>query len=625
MSATTPTPPRPPAPDAAGQHDSLEPGVPEVPTHEAEHFNPANDEMSNSLPETLEIFLSMVGVVNRTASGMSTPLDSVHPPPSEAHSEISSPENDESIFESSFDLTEERLQHVFQMFDTDKDGRISYESLRKVLEFHTAGSVSTPLLNEKSFQDLVKHLDLDGSGDISFLELSEGIRLLMLRALFHRPGGPRHDSAKLELIDYNITRLERRIVGDGSASSIRNAKPATSSPFFASSKHMSSTDFYFSPRPEWVMTRWINVACSSKAPSILTMKRLAIKYVLHPLALEDALSSERHRPKVEVFSSHYFLIIPIFSIESPPLLLTNGTSALDSPTNLLSKATRQLRRFCFGCRESFRRRLPPGTKDKAGTFDAQQSYGPPPVSQVRIQMVSIFVNVPTNDTIITFTTGGVEGSSDNHDADGPVPWQLRVQKELEKSYSKLRQYDAQYLVYALLDQAVDLVTPLVSTYREEIDRQRIWLRQDHYRQLQNIHSIQRELEKVGRKLKPFLRLLTHVIEDDAISPGATVYLRDVLDNLECADDELKLLLVECQALDTDADKSQSRQMDRTLYTLTVVSAVFLPAQFLTGVWGMNFVEMPELDESWGYPMFWGLTAAISVILCVSLNFGRLRY
>jgi Mg2+ and Co2+ transporter CorA len=242
--------------------------------------------------------------------------------------------------------------------------------------------------------------------------------------------------------------------------------------------------------------------------------------------------------------------------------------------------------------------------------------------------VSIFVNVPTNDTIITFTTGGKEASSDsnnNDNDDGPIPWQLRVQKELEKSYSKLRQYDAQYLVYALLDQAVDLIVPLVSAFRQEIDLQRTWLRQDHYRNLQPIHSIHRELEKVGRKLKPFLRLLTHVIEDDAISPGATVYLRDVLDNLECVDDDLKLLIVECQALDMDADKFQSRQMDRTLYTLTVVSAVFLPAQFLTGVWGMNFVQMPELDEEWGYPMFWGLTAAISVILIVSLNFGRLRY
>jgi hypothetical protein len=340
-------------------------------------------------------------------------------------------------------------------------------------------------------------------------------------------------------------------------------------------------------------------------------------------------------------------MIPIFSLESPPLLLTDGTSALDAPTNMLSSATHKLRHFCVAGRNWGRRCLRLAfrrTKDNnnaGGTFDPQQqqqqqqqqSYGPPPpVSQVRIQMVSIFVNVPTNDTIITFTSSPEEGSLDNNndnndnDAnDGPVPWQLRVQKELEKSYSKLRQYDAQYLVYALLDQAVDLIVPLVSAFRQEIDRQRTWIRQDHYRECQPIHSIQRELEKVVRKLKPFLRLLTHVIEDDAISPGATVYLRDVLDNLECVDEELKLLIVECQALDTDADKFQSRQMDRTLYTLTVVSAVFLPAQFLTGVWGMNFVQMPELDEAWGYPMFWGITAIISVTLCVWLNFGRLRY
>jgi hypothetical protein len=36
----------------------------------------------------------------------------------------------ESIFESSFDLTEDQLKYVFTMFDTDKDGCISYLSLR---------------------------------------------------------------------------------------------------------------------------------------------------------------------------------------------------------------------------------------------------------------------------------------------------------------------------------------------------------------------------------------------------------------------------------------------------------------------------------------------------------------
>jgi Mg2+ and Co2+ transporter CorA len=95
-----------------------------------------------------------------------------------------------------------------------------------------------------------------------------------------------------------------------------------------------------------------------------------------------------------------------------------------------------------------------------------------------------------------------------------------------------------------------------------------------------------------------VKLLVHLIEDEVISPGATVYLQDVLDNREGHDDDVKQLIVECvecQTMDTDANKFRSDQMDQTLYTLTAISAVFLPAQFLAGGWGMNFVYMPELD------------------------------
>jgi Mg2+ and Co2+ transporter CorA len=150
-------------------------------------------------------------------------------------------------------------------------------------------------------------------------------------------------------------------------------------------------------------------------------------------------------------------------------------------------------------------------------------------------------------------------------------------------------------------------------------------RVNHFRSLARIHHLKRELEKIGRRLKPFVRLLLHVIEDDAISPGATVYLRDVLDNLEGSDEEVRQLLAECEAVDDEADKFQSRQMDSTLYTLTVISAVFLPAQFLTGVWGMNFEYMRELDEPWGYKMFWAISATMIVFLVIALNFGRVRY
>ena len=60
-------------------------------------------------------------------------------------------------------------------------------------------------------------------------------------------------------------------------------------------------------------------------------------------------------------------------------------------------------------------------------------------------MASIFVTL-NNDTIITYMMVGSNS--------GLNPWK-RVQEELELSYSKLRQYDAQYLTYAILNEAVD--------------------------------------------------------------------------------------------------------------------------------------------------------------------------
>jgi hypothetical protein len=35
------------------------------------------------------------------------------------------------------------------------------------------------------------------------------------------------------------------------------------------------------------------------------------------------------------------------------------------------------------------------------------------------------------------------------------------------------------------------------------------------------------------------------------------------------------------------------------YLLTLVTTVFIPAQFMTGLWGMNFDDMPELHYKYG--------------------------
>ena len=56
------------------------------------------------------------------------------------------------------------------------------------------------------------------------------------------------------------------------------------------------------------------------------------------------------------------------------------------------------------------------------------------------------------------------------------------------------------------------------------------------------------------------------------------------------------------------------QQDKTnhrLAVLTVISAIFLPLTLLAGIWGMNFMLMPELKFSFGYPLALGLMALIA--------------
>ena len=64
----------------------------------------------------------------------------------------------------------------------------------------------------------------------------------------------------------------------------------------------------------------------------------------------------------------------------------------------------------------------------------------------------------------------------------------------------------------------------------------------------------------------------------------------------------------------------SHRTNEVVRVLTVFSAFFLPLTFLVGVYGMNFVHMPELKWIGGYPMVLGLMALVS--LSIFLWFRR---
>lgn len=65
---------------------------------------------------------------------------------------------------------------------------------------------------------------------------------------------------------------------------------------------------------------------------------------------------------------------------------------------------------------------------------------------------------------------------------------------------------------------------------------------------------------------------------------------------------------------------QDAQQNRIMCILTVVTTLFLPLTLLTGWYGMNFVNMPELHWKYGYPAV--IAAAVLIVVLEIIYFKK---
>ena len=78
------------------------------------------------------------------------------------------------------------------------------------------------------------------------------------------------------------------------------------------------------------------------------------------------------------------------------------------------------------------------------------------------------------------------------------------------------------------------------------------------------------------------------------------YMNCALVNLQAVDSSLSWLDGRISALRVGFDMHAQDQTNRRLNVLTILTAIFNPAMLLVGFWGMNFVDMPLLENPYGY-------------------------
>jgi magnesium transporter len=68
-----------------------------------------------------------------------------------------------------------------------------------------------------------------------------------------------------------------------------------------------------------------------------------------------------------------------------------------------------------------------------------------------------------------------------------------------------------------------------------------------------------------------------------------------------------------ESIQTQYMLTQQAKSTRKINLLTIIQAIFVPLTFLAGVYGMNFLNMPELGWKYAYFVVWGIFVSLALI------------
>jgi len=173
---------------------------------------------------------------------------------------------------------------------------------------------------------------------------------------------------------------------------------------------------------------------------------------------------------------------------------------------------------------------------------------------------------------------------------------------------------ADFLLHDILDGLVDNYFPILNQYDEAIDQiEAEVFANPTQATLNKIFTLKREITHLRRVTGPQRDILNRLSRDHCrvISSKAAIYYRDVYDHLvRIADLSEAYRDLISGAMEVYLSVVSNR-LNEIMKVLTVFTAVMMPLTLITGIYGMNFVHIPELNTRYGYYSILGIMLLIA--------------
>jgi magnesium transporter len=198
-----------------------------------------------------------------------------------------------------------------------------------------------------------------------------------------------------------------------------------------------------------------------------------------------------------------------------------------------------------------------------------------------------------------------------------------LRNRISDKSGRIRKSGPDYLAYAILDSCIDNYYPVLEKYGESIEtlEDQVVLRPSN-QFVSEIHEMKRDLLLLRRAVWPLREAISSLIREPShlITDETRVYIRD------CYDHTIQVIDLLENYRDIAGDlmevylSSVSNRLNEIMKFLTIFTTIFIPLNFIAGVYGMNFNtdksrwNMPELGWHFGYFYALALMAVLAVVM-----------
>ncbi|WP_117168463.1 magnesium/cobalt transporter CorA [Paraliobacillus sediminis] len=206
-----------------------------------------------------------------------------------------------------------------------------------------------------------------------------------------------------------------------------------------------------------------------------------------------------------------------------------------------------------------------------------------------------------------------------------VTFHKQASKEIESIWKRLANvkkndvalWDPYRVFYEVLDKIVDHYFPIVYALEDELNKV-----EDNSNQeampilLDKLFDIRHQLLQLRHTINPVRDLFYRMLNSSHLSGinDRKVYFADIYDHLIKLSEMVGSNREVANDIRDNYLSLNSHQTNEVMKVLTIITSIFAPLTFIAGIYGMNFVTMPELDWKYGYLIVLIVMAVMSITM-----------